>query len=414
MIKQPKRQAKFVSNPKDLDYLFSLNEDLACRTSTMMECFGKFGDKRRFNPYDIISVPPDTFGLEGHKNKKGFMTTVGLWVFNKAFTECGVFPITGYVNDTINKKLFKKLNKQISYAVMEDRLDIEELKKYTLKSQKFQPYCNILSPSLSEGLLGMSAEIKKKKEELIKKSQVNTDSEPDPVIIQKIEKDLIKEVDEKLKEDPSADILDSSVGADKGNNLKNMFIMKGVSKLADQSRGQYSMITSNYMDGMSKEEYADFCESLTLGPFSRANKTMVGGYWEKLFVKGLEHISVQFDEDCGTKRYKTVELTNDNLDLWMYSNMVIGGKLVELNPSNSNKYIGKTIQFRFTGFCECDHGVCEACAGSLFRKLKLKNVGVVSYKLMSDLKNLAMKNFHDSTTKVSDMGDFGYKKIFGL
>ena len=414
MIKQPKRQAKFVSDPKDLEYLFSLNEDLACRTSTMMECFGKFGDKRRFNPYDIISVPPDTFGLEGHKNKKGFMTTVGLWVFNKAFTECGVFPITGYVNGTINKKLFKKLNKQISYAVMEDRLDIEELKKYTLKSQKFQPYCNILSPSLSEGLLGMSAEIKKKKEELIKKSQVNTDSEPDPVIIQKIEKDLIKEVDEKLKEDPSADILDSSVGADKGNNLKNMFIMKGVSKLADQSRGKYSMITSNYMDGMSKEEYADFCETLTLGPFSRANKTMVGGYWEKLFVKGLEHISIQFDEDCHTKKYKTVELTNDNLDLWMYSNMVIGGKLVELNPSNSNKYIGKTIQFRFTGFCECDHGVCEACAGSLFRKLKLKNVGVVSYKLMSDLKNLAMKNFHDSTTKVSDMGDFGYKKIFGL
>ena len=170
MIKQPKRQAKFITDPKDLEYLFSLNEDLACKTSTMMECFGKFGDKRRFNPYDIISIPPNTFGIEGHKNKKGFTTTVGLWIFNKAFTECGIFPITGYVNDTINKKLFKKLNKQISYAVMEDRLDIEELKKYTLKTQKFQPYCNILSPSLSEGLLGMSAEIKKEKETLIKQN----------------------------------------------------------------------------------------------------------------------------------------------------------------------------------------------------------------------------------------------------
>ena len=94
--------------------------------------------------------------------------------------------------------------------------------------------------------------------------------------------------------------------------------------------------------------------------------------------------------------------------------MVIGGKLVELTPSNVDKYVGKTLQFRFTGFCECDHGVCETCAGSLFRRIKLKHVGVVSYKLMSDLKNLAMKNFHDSVVKTSHMGDFGYKKIFGL
>lgn len=414
MIKQPKRQAKFITNPKDLEYLFSLNEDLACRTSTMMECFGKFGDKRRFNPYDIISVPPNTFGLEGHKNKKGFMTTVGLWLFNKAFTECGVFPVTGYVNDTIGKKLFKKLNKQISYAVMEDKLDLEELKKYTVKSQKFQPYCNILSPSLSEGLLGMSAEIKKEKETLIKQNKEILEGEPDPAVVQSIEGKLIKSIDEKLKDDPSSDILNSSVGADKGNNLKNMFIMKGISKLADQSRGKYSILTGNYMDGVSKEEYADFCETLTLGPFSRANKTMVGGYWEKLFVKGLEHLSIQFDEDCHTKRYKLVDLTGDNIDLWMYSNIIEGNKLVELNPSNMDKYIGKQIKVRFSGFCECDHGICEACAGSLFRRLNIKHVGVVAYRLPSDLKNTSMKSFHDATVKSSHMKDYGYKKIFGI
>lgn len=414
MIKQPKRQAKFITDPKDLDYLFSLNEDLSCRTSTMMECFGKFGDKRRFNPYDIISVPPNTFGLEGHKNKKGFMTTVGLWLFNKAFTECGVFPITGYVNDTIGKKLFKKLNKQISYAVMEDKLDLEELKKYTVKSQKFQPYCNILSPSLSEGLLGMSAEIKKEKETLIKQNKEILTGEPDPAVVQSIEGKLIKSIDEKLKDDPSMDILDSSVGADKSNNLKNMFIMKGISKLADQSRGKYSIMTGNYMDGVSQEEYADFCETLTLGPFSRANKTMVGGYWEKLFVKGLEHLSIQFDEDCHTKRYKLVNLTGDNIDLWMYSNIIEGNKLVELNPSNMNKYLGKQIKVRFSGFCECDHGICEACAGSLFRRLNIKHVGVVAYRLPSDLKNWSMKSFHDSVVRSSSMQDYGYKKIFGL
>jgi hypothetical protein len=153
---------------------------------------------------------------------------------------------------------------------------------------------------------------------------------------------------------------------------------------------------------------------LTLGPFSRANKTMVGGYWEKLFVKGLEHLSIQFDEDCHTKKYKTVELTGDNIDIWMYSNIIEGNQLVELNPSNMNKYIGKTLKFRFSGFCECDHGICEACAGSLFRRLNIKHVGVVAYRLPSDLKNWSMKSFHDSVVRSSNMQDFGYKKIFGL
>ena len=414
MIKQPKRQAKFISDPKDLEYLFSLNEDLACRTSTIMECFGKFGDKRRFNPYDLLNVPPDTFGEEGHKNKKGFTTTVGLWVFNKAFTECPIFKITGYVNDTVNKKLFKKLNKKLSYAVMEDQLEIEHLKKYILKTQKFQPYCNILSPSLSEGLLGITKDIKKKKEELIKKNKEILEGDPDPVIVQKIEKELIKDIDDLIKEDPSADILESGAGADKGNNLKNMFVMKGVSQLADQSRGQYSVLTGNYMDGVTREEYADFCETLTLGPFSRANKTMTGGYWEKLFVKGLEHISIQYGEDCGTKKYKEVVLTDDNMDLWMYSNIIEGSRLVNLTPSIADKYKGKKVKFRFSGLCECETGICEACAGALFKKLGLKHVGVVSYVLMSSLKNKAMKSFHNSQVTSANMKDFGYKKIFGL
>jgi hypothetical protein len=33
---------------------------------------------------------------------------------------------------------------------------------------------------------------------------------------------------------------------------------------------------------------------------------------------------------------------------------------------------------------------------------------------MSDLKNIAMKSFHDAVVRTSSMKDYGYKKIFGL
>ena len=39
-----KRVAKFITNKEDLDYLFSMDEDTACKTSTMMECFGELID----------------------------------------------------------------------------------------------------------------------------------------------------------------------------------------------------------------------------------------------------------------------------------------------------------------------------------------------------------------------------------
>jgi hypothetical protein len=211
------------------------------------------------------------------------------------------------------------------------------------------------------------------------------------------------------------DVYNSGAGSQWENNFKNMYVMKGAIKNPDpNAEKQFDIAISNFVDGISADEYSLLAASLAAGPYSRAKKTEIGGYWEKLFVKGLEHLSIQFDEDCHTKKYKTVELTEKNIDIWMYSNIIEGNQLVELNPSNMNKYIGKTLKFRFSGFCECDHGICEACAGSLFRKLNLKNVGVVSYKLCSDLKNLAMKNFHDSVVRSSAMQDYGYRKIFGL
>ena len=246
-----KRVAKFITNKEDLDYLFSMDEDTACKTSTMMECFGEFGDKRRFNPYDLLEVPPNTFGPEGHKNKKGFTTTVGLWVFNKAFIEPHLTPLFSYINTTITKKTYKKINTKISRAVIEDRLDIKYMKDFILKTQKFQPYCNILCSSFSANLLTVSSKIESEKKKLLKENEKELNKDKNPIIMQNIEKELTEKAKEALKDDPSLDMLNSGAGADYGNNFKNMFISKGASKLSDPRLGDYSIIKSNLTDGIT-------------------------------------------------------------------------------------------------------------------------------------------------------------------
>ena len=96
----------------------------------------------------------------------------------------------------------------------------------------------------------------------------------------------------------------------------------------------------------------------------------------------------------------------------MYSFVVDGGKLVEINSKTKDKYIGKTVRLRYSGLCEHKTGICTTCAGTLFKKLGVKNVGVASYAIASKLKLVSMKNFHDSTINISRMSDFGYGKIF--
>ena len=414
-LKVVKRQAKRITDPKDIEYLLAITEDECTKLSFAMDMFGEFNDTRRFQPYDLVDIPVGSYGPEGNKNTNIIKTTVGIWVFNKAFIEQDLFELFGYINEPITSKMFKKINKQVSYAVVEDKVPLDALKRLITKTEKFQPYCNILSASITENMMSIPKAISKKKQELLKKYEKELD-EHDPVVSQKIEQELIKDCKEMLKDDPSIDMINSGAKIDWNNNFKNMFVMKGASKNPDplNPNGEYTVIKSDLTTGIKPDEYAAFSDSLAFGPYARAKKTADGGAWEKIFVKALEHLTVwEEGSDRGTKRYKEILLNGDNIDDWMYSYIVEGSRLVELTSDNRDSYIGKKVKLRYSGLCESEKGICNKCAGNLFTRLGIKNVGVASYVIPAKIKLKSMKNFHDSTVKTFDMEEYGYDKIFG-
>jgi len=409
------RTSNHITSKEDINFLLSIDEDTACRLSFIMECFGKFGNKSRFNPYDLITIPEGAYGPDDkRKNKQPFVTTVGIWIFNKAFIEQDLFDLLHYINEPVTKKIAGKINKKLSYAVLEDKITLDTLKKYILKTQKFQPYCNILSPSVTENMLRIPSKLRKKKQELFKKYGKELDN--NPVVSEKIEGELLKEAETLLKNDPSMDSIDSGAKISFGNNFKNVFVMRGASKESDPTKPKYAIIKSNYLDGVSAEDYVEFANSLTIGPYSRAKKTEVGGAWEKMFVKSLEHVHVLPEgSNCHTKRTITVTLTKDNISEWMYSYIVEGNKLVEITSDNMDSLVGKTVKLRFSGLCESKDGICNVCAGHLFNLLGLNEVGVASYILPSKIKVRSMKAFHDATIKTIDIvKDYGLDKMFNL
>lgn len=397
-----KRKSKVITKKEDIDYLINIKEE-DITTSFIMETFGEFDGIARFNPYDIITIPPKSYGKGNKKNKTAFTTTVGLWVFNKYFIENDLFDIfdNGYINETMTDGLYSSINKKLSYALAEDDINIEQLKTFQMKIQKCMPYVSILSPNFSDKMLTCTKVITKKKNELLKKYEKEIAAGDEQVII-KIEKELLDYGKEYLKDDPAMDIYLSGARGSIGNNFKNLFVMKGIVKNSDPNAEQkYRLATSNLMDGVSADEYSIFADALVEGPYRRAKKTEVGGEYEKLFLYALQHITLDKPgSDCGTNKYITVYLkSRKDAEDWIYCYMVEGNNLVELTSKNMDKYIGKKVKFRFSSLCKSKTGICNKCMGNLEYRRGSMNPGVESSIIASVMKNKSMKSFHNSVQK---------------
>ena len=92
------RQSKMITNQKDIDFLLNVKED-DMTFSFFMETFGEMNGTSKFHPYDLVIIPENSYGPEGKRNKNSFVTTVGIWIFNKYFIEKDLFDILHYVNE---------------------------------------------------------------------------------------------------------------------------------------------------------------------------------------------------------------------------------------------------------------------------------------------------------------------------
>lgn len=416
-----KRVAKAITDRKDIDFLVNLTEDDLLTTSVIMEMFGDFTgkEKPRFNPYDTVRIPAGSYQLTPtSKNKEPIDTTVGIWVFNKAFIEKDMNKLFGYINKEITSKEYGRIEAEIGYAIMEDDFDIDGLSRFIMKTQFYMKFVSVLSPGYTDDLLLINKKIEKKKIELItkhKEALANGDAE----IMEVIEKELISYAKDLLADDPSIDIFESGAGGDWGNNFKNMFVSRGANKDPDPDKG-YNLIMSSYMDGIKKEEYSALANTLVAGPYSRAKKTEIGGYWEKLFLSALQHLTLDKPgSDCGTKDTITITLDKDALTDMMYSYIQEGDKLIELTRKNKDKYLNKTVKMRFSSMCKGKQHICNKCMGNMPYRLytdtvnekSITNIGCATPQLASRIKVINMKAFHESLVTFTEMDPM---KAFGI
>ena len=380
--------------------------------SFMMDLFGDFGGKSKFKVYDTMEVPAGAYKYYDPKknrevsNKNKFITTLGIWIYNiKLIRDLGFAFLTGYVNENIYKKTFGKYQQKLAFALLEKKIEIEPYKKFLYTANWFMPIETILSPNHTEGVLTITKKLNSKKKELGKKYKEQLDK-GDIAAAEKMEKELLDYAAEILKDDPGLDPLASGAGGSWGNNFKNMYVMRGAVPNPDPNAKQkFDVALSNYVDGISAEEYSVVGNTLAKGAYSRNKKTESGGYWENLISDASSTLTIDPPgSDCGTKLYGEVYIDPDNYTQYMYNYVIKpNGELEELTTDTIGKYLGKMVKMRLAIYCKSKTGFCHHCAGNFFYRRGSNKAGLALSLIPNKLKMLAMKSFHDSTVTTSQI-----------
>jgi hypothetical protein len=349
-------------------------------------------------------LPNDTFTLNKGKfhNKEQCKTTVGRYIFNLFVLSPKLITLIGYQNETMGGDGIGDLEGKLSKLLLDDKITSEDMFEYYDKTQWLGfSLAKFLNASLTYDLLVPSKEITDKKEELIQKYDKAIKS-GDVVTFSKMEKELINFAKDNVKEIPDMQIYDSGARGKFGNNYKNTTLLRGGMKnLADPNDTYIS--TASLVEGIPSEEMGRYADLITQASYSRAVGTREGGYEGKKLAAAFQSMMVdEKGSDCGTTLTKKFKLTKKNKSSFMYRYIVEKGKLVFLDESNIDSYVGKIVDMRTPLYCKNDK-YCSKCAGELFNKLGIENVGLLTTRIGTSLLNASLKQFHDMTLKTVEI-----------
>lgn len=376
--------------------------------SNISKLFGKTAVKE-ITPEgkSVLKVVPPVYNIRmpihlnagEYINKTAVDTTVGIFLFNKLMVEGLIDHIVpnGYYNEVINKKSFDRLRNIISQAVMAGKLKVDPNLIDWLRAYEFygMKLCTVFSPSYTRKLLETDSYITKRKEELLKSEKIESVQD-----MTRIEDMLVAEAKERLKGDPGMTLFESGARGSFENDYKNMNLMLGPVGVPGKEN-KFDFVSSNYITGLQKEDIVPAGNTIVNSAYPKAVGTEESGYITKQFYAVYQSITVDEDgTDCGTKECIEIVMNNDNLDMFLYQNIMLqSGRVVTLDPDTAPNYLNKKVRIRTPMFCLSDK-CCSVCAGRRPYIMGIKNIGLTAGRIPNTLLNKSMKSFHSSKVKL--------------
>jgi hypothetical protein len=377
--------------------ILSLKED-DINMSLLKDYFAirKGQDEPRFNTFDTFYLPTGKFF-----NDEREQTTIGRYLFNFYVIPRKFLKKFKYQNKVFDVGTLSDMEDKMAYMLLQDELTSKEFALYLDRGEWMTMGTSyFLSPTMDYDMNVPIPEVIELRDKLFEKYAEDI-KRGDPNVADLIENELLTLAKKILKEKGS-EAYDFFLSGEFSfaNNYKKTSVFAGA--LENPYTKKLEILKSNYIDGISKDEFHHFANLTIVGGYSRNVETQKGGYETKKINNAIQGIVLdESGTDCGTTQFLNVSIPAKMKNMFLHRYILDAGKLTLLDENNISRFIGKDVKMRSPMFCKSEDKICSKCAGELFYKLDMKNAGLLSTTMSGNLMNMSMKKFHNTSVVFS-------------
>lgn len=339
--------------------------------------------------------------IANYNNADNITTTYGRFILNYIILADPFGSKIPYINNVLNHK---SIQRDVARLIIQHDIDKSSYDKFMNNIYFIGSITELSVPGMTVKALTTGDDVIKRRDELFEKYK---DRLNDPMVIVKIEDELIAMDKKYLSDDPASGWIITSKEYD--TCRKKMFITSGITEAFSSNANEYVFIPQALNERMDVTKFPAMCGDIRRGSHMRGKETAKGGEVTKLILRLCQNIAI-LEDDCQS---------NEGIDIVLYANnlndyegryvLLPDGKTEVLTKNNFGQYIERTIKLRSPKHCKTKDGFCYRCFGQRYQQLQIRQAGMQAVKISSTLMYTAMKAMHKSKVsivKISDLNDF--------
>lgn len=255
-------------------------------------------------------------------------------------------------------------------------------------------YTQLFVPTFSAKALQTDPAVKARRTELLEE---NADRLRDPVVVAKIQNELIAMDKAWLQDDPSEGFLLSNKTW--GTARKRMFLIHGPEAGFDEG-GNAELVVNSLEEGWDTTKLVAMFNSARAGSYYRGALTALGGEAVKFFMRVFQNVNISVD-DCGSKlgKYRQIEKGQGAYYAGLWEITPNGPVL--LDEARAIAMEGKSILTRSPQYCKVSStDFCAKCVGAALAAIG-NAIGAESVSVASQFMDIMMASAHAKELKTA-------------
>ena len=257
-------------------------------------------------------------------------------------------------------------------------------------------FTQVFVPTLTPKSLQTDPAVRVRRAELLEE---HADRLHDPVVVAKIQNELIDIDKAWLKDDPSEGFLLSNKTW--GTARKRLFLIHGPEAGFNEG-GNAELVVNSLEEGWDTDKLVAMFNSTRAGSFYRGALTALGGEAVKFFMRVFQNVAIS-EDDCGARLgiERTIEKGQGEYYAGLWEITSTGIAL--LTEDRAKSLEGKTIRTRSPQFCKTGGtDFCAKCVGDALAAIPFA-IGAESTSVASKFMDIMMASAHAKELKTAKL-----------